>query len=186
MSNKAAGVSKTLAPVDCTQRKLKSPYSTPIYCNCFAIVFQNLSPVLACHSLLFMLLPQQVASAMAEAIASGGAAEKGLAKATATATCTGGATAIAFAEAWEETLTLNNRGCLVLTEAHAIAIAQCKDGVAFASASSEVLTRILGGCGIGNNKRQRSDDDDDKHPRQEHERRPRQDHDRRRGGDDDD
>jgi hypothetical protein len=94
------------------------------------------------------LLSQQVALAMARAIAAGGDKSDGLARASASAICTGGGTASAFAEAWTETIKLTREGCKVLVQAHAFALAQCNNGVATAIAGSEVLTRVLGGCNI--------------------------------------
>jgi hypothetical protein len=96
----------------------------------------------------FSLLPQQVAKAMAAAIAADGDQSEGLAKATASAICTGGATSSAFAEAWAETIKIAPNGCKTLVRAHAFALAQCKNGVATAVAGSEVLTKVLGGCNI--------------------------------------
>jgi hypothetical protein len=86
---------------------------------------------------------------MVAAIDAGGAASEGLATATATAICKGGATVRAFAEAWAVTIDRRPNGCTILKEAHSTALAECKNGVAKAAATSEVLVTLLGNCGIG-------------------------------------
>jgi hypothetical protein len=83
-----------------------------------------------------MLLTQEIATAMAAAIAAGpgSAASKGVAKATAAAICTGGITpgtpANIFEDVWKMVIRENHAGCTVLAEAHSIAKAQCKEAVA--------------------------------------------------------
>lgn len=108
-----------------------------------------------------LLPPQAVGTAMAAAVAQGGAASEGLARATATAICKGGATVRAFAEAWTVTIDKRPDGCTVLKEAHAKALAECKNGVARAAASSEVLVTLLGTCRIGSGPPSSSADDFD-------------------------
>jgi hypothetical protein len=90
----------------------------------------------AVQGFLSMLLPQEIATAMAAAIAAGpdSAASKGVAKATAAAICTGGVTpgtpAKILEDVWKVVIRDNCAGCTVLTEAHSIAKAQCKEAVA--------------------------------------------------------
>lgn len=86
--------------------------------------------------------------AFAEAVASGGDDADALAEATAIAFCKGGSTATAFAKAYSEALSINKNGCLVLTKAKAIAVAQCKGGVFRAYAEASTEKKVLGICGI--------------------------------------
>jgi len=62
--------------------------------------------------------------------------------------CSGGGTATAFAKAYSAALSVNKKGCLVLTEARALAVARCKGGVFTASAEASVERKVLGLCGI--------------------------------------
>jgi hypothetical protein len=86
--------------------------------------------------------------AFAEAAASGGEDQEALAQATAAAFCEGGGTATAFASAYSVALSRNKQGCLVLTQARALAVAQCGGGqfTAYAEASAE--SQVLGLCGL--------------------------------------
>jgi hypothetical protein len=87
--------------------------------------------------------------AFAEAAAAGGDQSQALAYATALAFCQGGGTATAFASAYSAALSRNRQGCVVLTQARALAVAQCSGGqfTAFAEASAE--SQVLGLCGLG-------------------------------------
>jgi hypothetical protein len=87
--------------------------------------------------------------AFAQAAAAGGDQGEALAQATALAFCEGGGSATAFASAYSVALSRNRQGCLVLTRARAIAVAQCRGGqfTAFAEASAE--SQVLGLCGLG-------------------------------------
>lgn len=86
--------------------------------------------------------------AFAQAIASGGEDSEALAAATAIAFCKGGGTATAFAKAYSEALSINQNGCLVLTKAKALAVAQCKGGVFRSYTEASVEKKVIGLCGI--------------------------------------
>jgi len=92
----------------------------------------------------------QFASAFAVASASTDGQEA-LAEASAQAFCAGGETGVAFARAWSISISRDPLGCLTISKARARAIAVCGNdpfggGGAFASASAEASTRVIGRC----------------------------------------
>lgn len=86
--------------------------------------------------------------AFASAISAGGEEADALASATAVAFCKGGSTALAFAKAYSAILSTDKNGCTVLTEARALAVAQCSGGVFRSYSEASVTQTVLGLCGI--------------------------------------
>jgi hypothetical protein len=69
-------------------------------------------------------------------------------QATASVYCKGGEEASAYAEAYSAALSIDPNGCTVLTEARAIAQAQCGGGTASASASATTTITTLCGAAV--------------------------------------
>ena len=86
--------------------------------------------------------------AIATAIAGGGEGQAAVAEATATAFCAGGGTAAAWASAYAVALSQDSRGCLVLSQARALASARCGAGAAEAFTKAEATSIVLGFCGL--------------------------------------
>eukprot|EP00878_Enallax_costatus_P001357 GHUV01001506.1.p1 GENE.GHUV01001506.1~~GHUV01001506.1.p1 ORF type:complete len:366 (+),score=111.97 GHUV01001506.1:189-1286(+) len=90
---------------------------------------------------------QAYGEAFARAAAGSADEQAALAEATAVAFCQGGRTSRAFASAYAEAINRDPRtGCLVLSRARAIAVAQCRGGVASSYAQATAESRVLGFC----------------------------------------
>jgi hypothetical protein len=90
-------------------------------------------------------------AAFGQAIAKAMATTEGqaaVAEATASVFCGPNTYATAWAEAMSVALSRDARGCLVLNQAKAIAVARCNGGVFSAEAKAEATSRVLGFCGL--------------------------------------
>lgn len=85
------------------------------------------------------------ALATAYASADGGAA---IAEATAEVFCYGNSYAEAWSQAYSVAITINRNGCVILSQAYAIAEASCGGGYFSSSAQSEATSQVFGYCGI--------------------------------------
>ncbi|GBF89828.1 hypothetical protein Rsub_02532 [Raphidocelis subcapitata] len=86
--------------------------------------------------------------ALARAIASGGDGQAAVAEATAEVFCQGNSYATAWSSAFAVALTQDQNGCLVLSQARAMAMASCGGGAFNSYSSSDASTRVLGFCGL--------------------------------------
>jgi hypothetical protein len=84
----------------------------------------------------------------ADAFAAGGEEEEALAQAMALAFCLGGNTGTVVAKVYSEAIKRNRRGCVELTRARAIAVAQCRGGLFRLYSETSVERTVLGGCGL--------------------------------------
>lgn len=86
--------------------------------------------------------------AIATAIAAGDDGQAAVAEATAEAFCAGGATASSWASAYAVALEKDARGCLVLSQARAMAEVKCGASGAQAFSKAQTTSVLLGFCGL--------------------------------------
>jgi hypothetical protein len=86
--------------------------------------------------------------AIAKAVASGGDGQAAVAEATAEVFCAGDSMASAWSSAFAVALNRDQNGCLVLSQARAIATASCGGGAFNSFADSDAKSTVLGFCGL--------------------------------------
>ena len=87
-------------------------------------------------------------TAIAKAVAAGGDSQAAVAEATATAYCEGGSTAESWSNAYAVAISQDSKGCLVMNEARAMAMAKCGGGQFTSEAKAEATSTVLGFCGL--------------------------------------
>jgi len=86
--------------------------------------------------------------AIAKAVSAGGDGQAAVAEATAEVFCSGDSYASAWSSAFAVALNQDQNGCLVLSNARALATASCGGGAFNSYADSDATSRVLGFCGL--------------------------------------